>query len=405
MAFARGIAEKSARLRVTSLRRRAKFTCQLTDWIRLQPGSALENGGRGQVSMRFCRNRSLTLFNGSHDNRAGDGQPPPAEQHKPAEQQSVRCARSDAILGARPEGSVSNDSSPKTIIPPSPQPRSSTIRDTDAEGQTRPNAPPKHHKTKLATKQALPPPAPAKAGSTELARRGTESMQLKTDQDLASQAMAAAHPDLLTDAAYVGLSAKMFPAQELLLKSATDATLAFQRQMHPKDALERLALAQVLMTHARAAWLTKLATTQTDVPSVVAINEACERASGTFVRLMRGIGEYRQPPSPSTTVSIGQANVAQQQIVQNIREVPGEKNVDERTRIRGNRTAAKAKAISAVREGIEVSARRRLANPAVDKEHRSAKPGRQGSHPHERAETRRAIRHRCDDEKAGEGDS
>lgn len=108
---------------------------------------------------------------------------------------------------------MSNDSSSKTVIPPGPQPRSSIIEDPKAEGRTRPNALPKPRKTKLATERALPLPAPVKAGSLALARRRTESLQLKSEQDRASQAMAAAHPDLLADAAYTGLSVKMFRAK------------------------------------------------------------------------------------------------------------------------------------------------------------------------------------------------
>jgi hypothetical protein len=57
---------------------------------------------------------------------------------------------------------------------------------------------------------------------------------------------------------------------------------------------------------------------------------------------MRAIGKYRQPTNSGMAISIGQANLAQQQVVQNIREVPQKKNVDERTRIRRNRTAARA---------------------------------------------------------------
>lgn len=62
------------------------------------------------------------------------------------------------------------------------------------------------------------------------------------------------------------------------LEMAAVATRSFQKQMGPKDALESLAPTVALMAHGRVAWLTKLATSQTDVPSVVAVNEACDRS-------------------------------------------------------------------------------------------------------------------------------
>lgn len=150
------------------------------------------------------------------------------------------------------------------------------------------------------------------AGAHGLARRNTESLQLPpSGNDAKDRALAEGHPDLQAEGAYVHLANKMCPPQEQLLEAAASATLSFQKQMRPKDALERLALTQALMAHGRVAWLTKLATSQTDVPSLVTINEACELASGTFVRLMRPIGEYRRPTNSGPAISIGQANLAQ----------------------------------------------------------------------------------------------
>jgi hypothetical protein len=246
---------------------------------------------------------------------------------------------------------------------------------------------------------------PAPAGGLELARRSTESSQLAvSDKDSKSLAPTRGHGDLLAELAYVFQSDKMGLAQGPLFEAAAFATANFQEQMRPKDALERLALAQALMAHGRVACLTKLAATKTDVPSIIAINEACDRATATFVRLMRAINEYRQPPRPGTTVSIGQANLAQQQVVQNIREGQQKQNVDERSRIRRSRTEAGAEALSAVQEGAAVAPDRRLANPAMDKEHRPQKPGRKGANPHERAQARRAVRRQRGTPETDEGD-
>jgi hypothetical protein len=205
------------------------------------------------------------------------------------------------------------------------------------------------------------------------------------------RALAGLHPDSLADTAYVQLSDQVLPMPEML-NLATMANLAFQQQMSPKDALERLALTHVLMAHGRVAWLTQLATHQKDPQQLAILIEACERSSGTFVRLLRAIGEYRQPTSPATTVSIGQANLAQQQIVQNIQDVPGKKNVDERTRIQAGGTAAAAQALSAVQERPALPPGRHPTKSTVAEEHRSKDLGRKGADEHERTKARRTIR-------------
>jgi len=228
------------------------------------------------------------------------------------------------------------------------------------------------------------------------------------DQDSNDRALATLHPDLLADMAYVSLSDEMYPAQKQLLEMAAVAARSFQKQMRPKDALESLALTQAFMTHGRVAWLTKLAASQKDPQSLVTINEACDRASGTFVRLMRGISEYRQPKNLGTAISIGQANLAQQQVVQNIRKVRGKKNVDERTRIRRNSTEAGGKAaetLPAIEQGAAVAPDRRLANSPMGEEHRAKKPGRKGANQHERPQTRRTLRRQRRAPETGEGDT
>lgn len=102
------------------------------------------------------------------------------------------------------------------------------------------------------------------------------------------------------------------------MELALAAILSFQKQMHPKDGLERLALSQILMAHARTAWLTKLLAAETEATTLAVISEAAERASGTFARLTRAIAEYRQPKTSHATVSIGQANLAGQEVIQKV---------------------------------------------------------------------------------------
>jgi hypothetical protein len=162
---------------------------------------------------------------------------------------------------------------------------------------------------------------PIKGGPCEIAQHSPAPLQLpasnKSEQDSKSQFLAAFHPQLLGNLPYFFLAKSMSMGGELL-EAAAPAVLAFQERMCPTDALEELALSQALITHARAAWLATLATKQTDAQSVAIVNEAADRASGTFARLMRAIREHRKPTNPTTTVSIGQANVAGEQVVQNM---------------------------------------------------------------------------------------
>jgi hypothetical protein len=145
------------------------------------------------------------------------------------------------------------------------------------------------------------------------------------------------------------------------------APLQFQQQMRAKDALERLAHTQILMAHARTAWLTKLATRQTDMKALAVILEACDRASSTFVKLMRATAEYRQPKTPPTTVSIGQANVAHQQLVQNIQGKEGKRiENDEQTQIG---PAIDTEAVSAITKGLEIPEGRNPAHTTLDEKH------------------------------------
>ncbi len=182
---------------------------------------------------------------------------------------------------------------------------------------------------------------PLQPGSSSLAGHGL------TCRDLATM-----HPDALGDAAYLHLSDKMSLGQELL-DAASLAPVSLHEQMRPRDALERMALMQILLAHGRVAWHTKQLTAQTDAQSLGIISEACERASGTFVRLMRAFAEYRRPPTSGTTVAIGQANLANQQMVQNIQKggAPRQKH-DEQTR---KGAAVNAETVSANAPRTEVA--------------------------------------------------
>jgi hypothetical protein len=223
-------------------------------------------------------------------------------------------------------------------------------------------------------------------GHLEIAHGGLAPAQLpasnKSEQDSKSQFLAAFHPQLLGNVAYFCLSKSMSLTGDLL-EAAAPAVLAFQERMRPTDALEELALSQALITHARAAWLSTLAIKQTNAQSLAVMNEAADRASSTFARLMRAIREHRKPTNPSTTVSIAQANVAAQQIVQNIPGQESQKNHDEQTGIPGEQATVTA-SVQAIDEGIAVAPNGHQTNEAVDKKHRATKPRRKGSGSDER---------------------
>ena len=255
-----------------------------------------------------------------------------------------------------------------------------------------------HHtaKRKLKTAVVLHGPIHSKTGG--LARRSSDQLQLppssKPNEDSKSRVLAKMHPELLGDVAYLYLSNKMSPIQELL-EAAGPGALSLQEQMRPKDALERLALTQALLAHGRAAWLTKLLTRHTNAQSLAIISEACERAAGTFARLMRAIAEYRRPPNSSTTV-IGQANLAEQQVVQNIaKQELQEKNDDKRTKITTKGAAVTAEILPADAERAGVAADRHPTNAPVEEEHRTSNAGRKSQSQDECPKTRRAVCRSC----------
>ena len=240
-----------------------------------------------------------------------------------------------------------------------------------------------------------------RAASQALAPRSPSQMQKskRTEAEALTLISEKLHPDLLCDLAYMRLSRCMGMTGDNL-EAAVPAAFNFQQDMRPKDGLERLALSQALLAEGRATWLTKLATTLKDAKSLGIVLEACERATGTYMRLMGAIREYRQPSSQSTTVSI--ANVAhQQQIVQQVGNFEGRKN-DEQTRIE-NGGIIDAEVVSSVAERTEVTEEINPQKAAVDTKLRAEKLTRKTPKRDERTQTRRAVRRHRRIPKAGEG--
>jgi hypothetical protein len=198
------------------------------------------------------------------------------------------------------------------------------------------------------------------------------------ERGLTRRDIAKSHADVGGHAAYMELCEQMSMPPEWV-DAAGSGSISFQREMRPKDGLEELALDQLLLAHTRSVWLTRLLAHQKDMQSIGIISEACERAVGTFARLMRAISEYRRPSNASTTVSIGQANVGGNQVVQNlVKEGRQKQKNGERTRISQD-TAASTPALSANEGRIALPSGGHSANPALDKEHGPDKRQRKGA--------------------------
>src|ERR1700687_860687 len=119
-------------------------------------------------------------------------------------------------------------------------------------------------------------------GSSELARPRVECQE----RSLAAQNRTGTSgdklpPDFLGTAAYLSLSDKMALGPELL-EAAGLGAIGFQDQIQSKDGLERLAISQLLVTHGRVMWLSKLLTEQTSTKAIATISASIDRCLSTF---------------------------------------------------------------------------------------------------------------------------
>jgi len=195
-------------------------------------------------------------------------------------------------------------------------------------------------------------------------------------------------PDFVGIPAYLRLSLKM-SLPEAMVDAVGPGAISFVEEMQPKDPLERLAFSQLLLAYSRTVWLTRLMAGQTDPDSLQVVSEACERAAGTFGRLMRATSEYRSPAGPTTTVSIGQANVAAQQIVQNTHREA--KKRDGRTGI-GSAKAVTAATLRPHREGKALAPSCNPKNTTVAAEYGPQDGSGKSPNRDERVQARRAVR-------------
>jgi hypothetical protein len=153
--------------------------------------------------------------------------------------------------------------------------------------------------------------------------------------------------------------------------------------MRPRDFLEQMLCLQAAWTHARLAHLSGMANQQTETKNVRVVHDACDRAANTFRRQMLALVEYRRPPRTDAFVAIKQANVANQQVVQNaeIRKTESANGSNEQG-------SAPPKALPPHADGVEFIATGRAEQPAVAVEHRAEDGGGKGPLKDERDETR-----------------
>jgi len=157
---------------------------------------------------------------------------------------------------------------------------------------------------------------------------------------------------------------------------------AIRDSVHPRDTLEQMLILQMAWTYVRLARLSSIANDQTDSKCLRVVNDACDRAANTYRRQMLALAEYRRPPR-GPFVAVRQANIAQQQVVQN-----AEIRKSESGNGSNEQGSAAPKALPPHAERADFIAAGRAEPQAVAVEHRAADGGGQGPVKNERDETR-----------------
>jgi hypothetical protein len=162
-----------------------------------------------------------------------------------------------------------------------------------------------------------------------------------------------------------------------LLDTALAYMIDVMGDFKPRDPAERMLVAQMVHTHARFLNLTTMATQQQNLKWAAMMHEAADRASNVFRRQMLALAEYRRPPRPAKQfTSIGQANIANQQVVQNNGNLENGKATNEQGCLPGPADAAPV--LPADAGGAGGPAAVGGAGAAVGVEHRPADCGGEG---------------------------
>ncbi len=237
--------------------------------------------------------------------------------------------------------------------------------------------------------KALPKPA-ENSGEQQAQDKAKRSIMLPTDP--------AAQRQAVKDTYIRVMGAAVFGAQTFQYvkddggKAAEMFMAAIRESVQPRDAVEEMMLVQLAWLHARIAKLSVLAMDQSQTNNVRVVNDACDRAANTFRRMMLALAEYRRPPQTAGFVAIKQANVANQQVVQNV-ENQTVASPDFRKPVASNEQgSAPPPALPAVGDGAGIPAGIGRAEQAVAVQRRPQDGEGQGPIPAERDEARRAER-------------
>lgn len=180
--------------------------------------------------------------------------------------------------------------------------------------------------------------------------------------------------------------------EEEFLAALSGVLPDFVEAMKPRDALEKLALEQLMVQHARVLALSRQASVSTDLDIVKVLNAACDGASSSFRRLMTSFRDHRRPKDFGASFTIGQANVAQQQVIQTVqnRELSGGK-YDEQRKMGQSGPAPRTAALLPNAQRPAVSAINHQENAAMEAVNRPPNGSGKGARKPQCAKARRAV--------------
>ncbi len=168
---------------------------------------------------------------------------------------------------------------------------------------------------------ASPPPVAAAAGFT---------VSVTADPNTDPKAAREIHRNTIAGVVYANAIYQrigtMLP--DSIAQSAMVYVADLIERMSPRDPAEEMLVVQLVLTHARVLHLTDLANRQQGMEQIRTMHEHADRASNTYRRLMLTLAEYRRPAAATSFTAIRQANIANQQVVQN-HENSGTKTTNE----------------------------------------------------------------------------
>ena len=170
------------------------------------------------------------------------------------------------------------------------------------------------------------------------------------------------------------------PIAESSAKFVGDLMLRFKA----RDPVEEMLFSQMVLTYGRMVSLTASVDLQSNIKWATMMHEAADRAANTFRRQMLALAEYRRPPRTNSFTAIGQANIAQQQVVQN-----GNSENEKATNEQGStgRPGA-AKMLPPDTSGAGIVTEMRPSGETVAGEHRTENTGWQSAGKPKRDQTR-----------------